>query len=149
MRRLLAIAAFFFILAGCTKDNPVESASSGSFQYMAYDTTGTPMVSGWMTINIQDSTHVTGEWHFNKLNNPLNIGPQTGEGNLIGLFDNGQLHINLNPDYIDNNVFLIGKIQAVTYSGTWNWSGYPGLINRGNFQATRQLMKLTTNRELF
>ena len=138
MRTLLTIVAFFFILIGCKKDNSVQSAHSGPFQYMAYDTIGTLVVSGWMTIDIQDSTHVTGEWHFNKVNNPQNIGPHTGEGNLVGGFYDGQLQINLNPNYVDNNVFLNGKIQANTYSGTWIWSGFPGLLNRGNFQATRE-----------
>jgi hypothetical protein len=136
MRRLLVIAAFF-ILIGCEKDYPVQSAPSEYFQYMAYDTIGTPVVGGWMTINIQDSTHVTGKWHFNKINNPLKIGPHTGEGNLIGGFDNGQLHINLNPNYIDNNVFLSGKIQTTNYSGIWVWSGFPGPLNKGTFIAKR------------
>jgi len=137
MRKLLAIAAFFLILIGCKEDNSVQPVSSGPFQYTAYDTIGTPIVSGWMTINIQDSTQVTGEWHFNKVNDPHNIGPHTGDGNFAGGFDNGRLYINLNPNYIDNNVILNGEFQTTTYSGTWIWSSFSGISNRGNFQAVR------------
>jgi hypothetical protein len=137
MRRLLAILALFSILAGCNKDNRVQSAPSRTFQYLAFDTIGSLIVNGWMTMNIQDSSHITGEWHFKKVGNPQNIGPQTGDGTLSGGFDNGQLRINLNPNYVDNNVLLQGQAQSTTYSGTWIWSGYPGLLNRGNFHEMR------------
>ena len=138
MQRLFAIIFFFTILIGCKKESSVQLSPSGTFQYLAFDTVGTLIVSGWMAISIQDSTHISGEWHFKKEGNPQNIGPQTGNGSLVGGFANGQLQINLNPNYVDNNVFLAGQMQATSYSGTWIWSGYPGLINRGNFQAIRR-----------
>jgi hypothetical protein len=131
------ILALFVLPIGCKEDNLIQSASSRTFRYMAYDTIGTLVVSGWMKIDIQDSTHVTGEWHFNKVNNPKDIGPHIGEGRLVGGFYDNRLHINLNPDWIDNNVYLNGQMQAISYNGTWIWSGYPGLLNRGSFQANR------------
>ena len=137
MRRLSIIFIVFSILIGCKKDDLVQSTPSGTFKYLAFDTIGTLIVSGWMTINIKDSTHITGEWHFNKIGNPQNIGHHTGDGSLVGGFDNGQLYINLNPNIVDDNVFLNGQLQITTYSGTWIWSGFPGLLNRGNFQAMR------------
>jgi hypothetical protein len=137
MRRLLVLLVLFSILTGCNKDNRVQSVPSRTFQYLAFDTIGSLIVNGWMTMSIQDSSHITGEWHFKKVGNPQNIGPQTGDGTLSGGFDNGQLRINLNPNYVDNNVVLQGQMQSTTYNGTWIWSGYPGLLNRGNFHAMR------------
>jgi hypothetical protein len=132
-----AILALFVILIGCKEDSLVQSSSSGTFKYMAYDTVGTLIVSGWMKIDIQDSTHVTRYWHFNKINNPRNIGTHTSEGKLVGGFENNQLHIDLNPDYRDNNVFLCGRMEDNIYKGTWTWCGFADPINRGSFQANR------------
>ncbi len=138
MKKIITVSLFALILIGCKKDQPVEPIPSGAFQYMAYDTTGTLVVDGWLTIRIQDSTHVEGEWHFTKSTSASSVGPQVGDGHLVGVFERGMLSINLNPEYIDNNVFLIGQYTTISYNGTWSWSGFPGVFNGGRFQTKRQ-----------
>ncbi len=109
----------------------------GSFQYKAFDSTGTLIVQGWMMLTIQDSTDVVGEWRFKKVGNPQHIGLHDGVGTLEGAFSNGGLHLNLNPTFADNNVVLSGELTDSGYSGSWMWVGFPGPLNHGSFQAIR------------
>ena len=139
-RTVSAVIGLSFILLlqiGCSKDKSVDPLPPAGFHYTAYDTAGTLVVDGWLTLIVRDSSHVNGEWHLARVNNGQNIGPQTGDGLLAGEFDHGTLLINLNPGYADNNVFLSGQFNAHIYSGSWNWSGFPGVLNRGTFQAVR------------
>ena len=115
-----------------------DISHSDDYSYTGYDSTGVVIVRGWLTLNLSDTTHVTGEWHFNEIDNPRGIGPQTGEGELTGGFNNEQLWINLNPDYRDNNVFLSGVLNEDEYNGTWVYSTFTGPTNQGIFKAKRQ-----------
>ena len=137
MRRAIAMCFFLPLLIGCTGEHSVGTTPPAAFQYHAYDTTGTLLVKGWCTIVIRDSSHVSGEWHFAKMIDRQNIGPQFGDGQLAGAFYQGALWINLNPGYVDNNVFLNGHFSEHAYSGSWSWSGFPGVLNRGSFQALK------------
>jgi hypothetical protein len=136
----LKIAAMVFLVPvlSCDKTNPTEATLSGTFQYRACDSTATLILQGWMTLVAQDSTHVWGKWHLVKVGNPQDIGPQSGDGDLIAAFDGGLFSVNLNPAWKDNNVFLTGEYAGKTYSGRWYWSGYPGILNYGTFQALKE-----------
>jgi hypothetical protein len=50
----------------------------------------------------------------------------------------GQLMIGLNPDYVDNNVTLVGEIENNIYSGSWFYSSFIGLTNYGFFEAKKE-----------
>lgn len=140
MRSWLFVIIFMTAAIGCKKENNVvpPAVPSGSFQYTAYDTTGTLLVNGRCNIYITDSAHVSGDWHFRLMNNSQSTGPQYGDGELAGSFNGGLLWMNLNPKYMDNNVFLSGLYTTNKYSGTWTWSGFPGILNRGSFQAVKE-----------
>src|SRR5437879_3780114 len=99
-------------LIGCKKNSTVEPPASKAFEYNAYDTTGVLVASGWFTMDFFDSAHVAGEWHLAAVHNPHNIGPQSGSGHLNGGFFQGSLLVNLNPDYVDNNVVLSGQFNG-------------------------------------
>jgi hypothetical protein len=60
-----------------------------------------------------------------------------GSGNLVGHFEGDKIGLNLNPDYIDNNVLLAGTIYYWGISGAWNYIGFPGVLNQGTFRAVR------------
>jgi hypothetical protein len=143
----LILAIAFVGFAGCSKTHPAESnplvsncvvsIPDGAYQYKAYDSTGALVVQGWFGLIMHDSTQVSGEWHFTKIDSASNIGPHFGDGNLVGDFTHKILSLNLNPDYIDNNVFLQGSIAGDTISGKWFWDGFPGVLNQGNFLAIK------------
>ncbi|MCH7612087.1 MAG: hypothetical protein IIB95_12420 [Candidatus Marinimicrobia bacterium] len=118
-------------------DTSVGPIPTGAYQYKSYDTTGVAIVKGWLTLNYEDSLHITGEWHLEKIGNPQNIGPQVGSGNLIGGIDQGRVWVELNPQYADNNLQLIGIIEDGYYEGEWIWLSIVGITNRGSFEAVR------------
>ena len=128
---LLFAGSFFF---GCSGSSPV--GPRGSYQYASFDTTGSLLVQGWMTIEVQGAT-VTGEWHFEKVSGGDRIGPQVGDGELIGNLDQGSLFISLNPNWVDNNIFLSGTFADGRFTGEWTYSSLIGLTNRGVFEAVK------------
>jgi len=136
MRFWLVVIIFMTAFSACKKETIVApTVPLKSFQYTAYDSSGVPLVSGTFNLYITDSSNVGGDWHFRKVGNSQNTGPQYGDGELAGGFSHGLLAINLNPKYVDNNVFLSGQYSATKYSGTWSYTGFPGVLNRGSFQA--------------
>jgi hypothetical protein len=132
--RFAPFAILALVMSFC--DQPT-SPPAGSFRYTSYDSTGIAIVNGWFTMNFKDST-IAGEWHFKPINNPQNIGPQTGDGNLVGGIRNGEIWIELNPQFRDNNLSLIGTLQGDRYSGQWAWISFIGITNQGTFEAIRK-----------
>jgi hypothetical protein len=133
---LYILIAVTLLLMNCNQ--PTESIPMGAFQYTSYDSSGTPLVTGWFTMNFSDSVTISGEWHFKPIGSPKNIGPQTGDGNLIGGIENGRVWVELNPQFKDNNLQLSGTLQGDRYSGRWMWISYIGITNAGSFEAVKK-----------
>lgn len=124
----------------CEKKNKILGPDDlpGKYTYTAYDSTNkTMVVRGWFKIIIYDSTKINGEWHFQKIGNPQNIGPQVGDGQLIGEILKEHIWMELNPQFRDNNVSLIGELVRQKIKGKWQYSGFPGIINWGYFEAVK------------
>ena len=115
----------------------VPSSALGRFTYQAYDSLGVRVAKGWLEIDRQDSSSLSGTWHIEAFGTPSRIGPQIGDGALSGLFAGGRLMVHLNPDYVDNNVDLDGTHNGGIFEGIWTYSGFPGVINSGRFIAVR------------
>ena len=109
----------------------------GRYTYSAFDSTGIKIVTGWMKIVFDDSVNVSGNWKFEKIGNPENIGPQVGSGTILGWYNEPQISINLNPNWADNNVFLNGEYCEDKIEGEWMYTGFPGVINKGQFKAVK------------
>ena len=143
MRKLISniFIIIIIILVSC-KNNDVKGivnpVFSGTYLYSSFDTTGTPIVKGWFTMSFQDSTKIKGEWYFEKIGDPKNIGPQVGSGELEGGVNEGRIWIELQPKYRDNNLQLDGKIQNNYYSGKWQWISFIGPTNYGTFVAFKK-----------
>jgi hypothetical protein len=137
-RTLVIILSFTIIILVCCdllSNNDEDCIPSGAYSYIAYDSLETIIVTGWFTMEFQDSTTIEGEWHFKKIGNPENIGPQVGDGELFGQKDDSIIYIDLNPQYRDNNVLLVGEISVDEYTGEWIWSTIIGVTNKGSFRA--------------
>jgi len=122
-----------------TCDYSVDESSvypSKSYHYKSYNSEGEKVVEGWFVFDEDSTDYISGEWHFDLVGNPDDIGPQVGEGELFGGYENDTtLWIELNPEYRDNNLQLVGKIEGNTYSGKWYWISYPGVTGQGTFIA--------------
>jgi hypothetical protein len=134
---VVLIVTLLFVIPSCS-ETTIESLPKGAFEYTSYDSLGTVIAKGWLLFDCNDSTYVKGEWRINKVGNPQRIGPQIGDGNLVGSFIEDKLHIELNPDFADNNLGLIGDLEENEYSGKWIYSSFIGITNWGRFEALRK-----------
>lgn len=139
MRKMFFISLIItgFVISSCS-ENVTEYDSSEKYLYKSYDTTGAKIVEGWLTINYLDNMEITGRWDLGKVGNPENIGPQVGNGNLIGGLNSNKTWIELNPEYRDNNLQLLGTIQQGKFFGEWQYLSYSGVTNYGTFEAIKQ-----------
>lgn len=110
----------------------------GAYSYTAFNTDNAAVVSGWFTIETTDSTAVQGEWHFQALGDTQHLGPQIGDGVLTGTLDDDVLSVNLNPDWVDNNVVLNGTRLGNRIDGTWMWTTFAGPWTGGTFNAIKK-----------
>jgi hypothetical protein len=137
----IAIVAAALFLCRCEDQGSgtgVGPVPSGAYRYTSYDTNGVPVVRGWITLVYQDSPLITGEWRLDKIGDPQGIGPQIGSGRLVGSFQNGKLVIELNPQFRDNNLQLVGEFNNGEYKGEWFWISFIGITNRGTFRALQE-----------
>lgn len=137
---LLIPVILLSIFYSCDKDDAINGIKipAGAYAYTGYDSTGVKIVKGWIKIVFDDRPPVSGEWELDKIGDPQNIGPQVGSGNIIGSLVDNLLQMNLNPQFVDNNVFLTCPYDERKLAGKWNYSGFPGIINYGNFVAERK-----------
>ncbi|MEJ2635368.1 MAG: hypothetical protein P8184_08760 [Calditrichia bacterium] len=139
MKTIPAILMLLFtgsLLFNCsTSQEPL--LSSETYNYAAWDDANRRIVTGWFRLHFTDSARVTGNWHFQKTANAQNSGPQSGEGRLEGRVQDGTISINLNPDYVDNNVFLIGSYTRFRITGKWQYVSFIGVTSEGDFKAVR------------
>ena len=143
--KTVSIYLLFFILGfyiwNCSGAKSVQQSEPfplGEYQYAGFDKKGDKIVEGRLVITSREGDRIKGEWQLSKIGNPERIGPQTGTGECIGLIQGDSLFINLNPNMVDNNVNLKGKIKDGRYSGTWSHNGYAPRINEGTFEAVKK-----------
>ncbi len=87
---------------------------------------------------VSDSTTVSGEWHFAPIGSPQKIGPQTGDGKLVGGMNGEKVWIELNSGVRNNNLQLNGTSAQSRIDGQWTWISYDGIANQGMFHAVRK-----------
>ena len=127
-------------LLSCSDDDCLTCTDNlnGTYSYTSYDSTGTAIVDGEFSIEIIDTIKFKGIWSFEKIANPENIGPQVGNGNLVGELIKDNIWIELNPGNADNNLHLIGNESEGKIEGEWMWISFIGITNKGKFEAERK-----------
>ena len=108
-----------------------------SYSYSGYNSKGQLVVVGSMTLAVTDSQTVSGTWALQCVVPGENVGPQTGSGTLLGSIRGARVTVNLNPQWVDNNVFLSGSFDKDRFSGTWMWSTLVGSTAEGKFEALK------------
>lgn len=137
---LMILSLLFFNLFSCEKGElsfDFAPGPPGSFSYFSYDSLGALVVSGWLEFEMSDSVRIEGSWKLDKLVNRDDLGPQVGEGKLIGEIENSSIWIQLNPQFRDHNIGLIGIISNNRIKGKWFWASLPGVTNWGTFTAVK------------
>ncbi len=84
---------------------------------------------------------VAGTWELAAEGVVAEIGPQTGTGQLEGEFHpDGTIRLALNPGMFDNNVNLAGTLDPSgrSFSGSWEYSNFTGVVTGGSFDAEKR-----------
>ncbi|HTY09547.1 MAG TPA: hypothetical protein VMF88_00620 [Bacteroidota bacterium] len=136
------VLVFFLLMmalcdCGCNRPSS-DSVPPGAYAYTSYDTGGTVLVRGWLKFAVADSTSLSGEWHFAPVGTPERIGPQTGDGNLVGGVNGEKIWIELNPKVRNNNLQLNGTLAKGRLAGQWTWISNDGMANQGTFSAEQK-----------
>ncbi|MCF7822986.1 MAG: hypothetical protein K9N35_02345 [Candidatus Marinimicrobia bacterium] len=129
----LFVGVLLLLIAGCEK----EAELGNTYHYKAYDELGLQIVEGTFSIEYGDSTNISGPWNFEAIGNPEGIGEQVGNGVFLGTVTGDTFAVDLNPEYVDNNVNLYGMITGDLITGEWSFSGIMGVINQGSFTAQK------------
>ena len=127
------------IFIGCRQasETVVFDVPPGSYAYFGYDTSSTLVAKGWFMFEYEDSEHIKGKWELRKMGNLENIGPQDGGGQLVSIVSDTLVSMNLQPNFADNNIILIGKIDNKYIYGKWQWITFSGITNWGNFNSQK------------
>ena len=140
---LFVMFALAFTVNACSDGgDPVASlpplgSSPSSYSYNGYNSKGLLVVVGSITLVVTDSQVVSGTWTLECIAQGEKVGPQTGSGTLTGSFQNSRVAVNLNPGWVDNNVFLSGTFDKDRFIGSWMWSTFAGPTSEGRFEALR------------
>ena len=145
-RNVLVGALFTLCLPGCNELFPSEGGEDssgkvplpGQYSFSAYSEEGTLLVSGRIAIALEDTSRITGTWTLRAEVPDPQVGPMVGDGTLEGYVDGEMIHMNMNPGWADNNVFLLGKKAGSRLTGTWEHVGFAGVIATGSFAALRE-----------
>ncbi|MDH3253001.1 MAG: hypothetical protein OEM41_09435 [Ignavibacteria bacterium] len=142
----LVLGALFTLFSwGCTDlftgagagDSDEVVPLSGTYSYSGYDEKGTLIVTGHITIAVDDSSRITGTWQLKAATPEPPVGPMVGDGTLVGGIEGETIYMDLNPGWADNNVLLLGKRSGRRIIGKWEYVGFPGVIATGSFVAVR------------
>ena len=62
----ITILFILTLIYSCQKENSlIDPYPSGKFSYQSYDSLGSLIVDGWLTIEMVDTTRLKGDWYFN------------------------------------------------------------------------------------
>jgi hypothetical protein len=112
----------------------------GDFSYTAFDDEGTRVLDGTLRLEVRSNGSLSGSWEIKRVagTDPETVvGPQVGEGELVGSIEEGQLIVNLNPGFADNNVGLVGVVEDQAIMGTWSYVTFAGPTAGGDFTAEK------------
>jgi len=139
MKGIVVVTCIIFtIFLSCNEDTSLTGpVSSGRYEYTAYDSSGDLVVTGWIFLDTDNPSKIEGLWNLKAFGSADNIGPQTGSGELQGKLEHDKISINLNPEFIDNNVCLVGSVEGKSFIGLWQWISYSGVTNEGAFTASK------------
>jgi len=102
---------------------------------------GADAVSGRVTLATHADSSVSGSWELSRVpgsDTTLLVGPQIGTGTLDGAVAAGTVSLNLNPTWVDNNVFLtVHSVTPGALTGTWWHSTIVGPVASGSVTLLR------------
>jgi hypothetical protein len=124
------------VVAACSDGPASPDLEQEQFSYVAYDLEGTAILEGEVELHNTDSDTVTGSWEIDWVegaDRTQTVGPQIGQGTLLGRRSDAEIIIDLNPGNADFNVVLFGDWTGRRISGRWEFTGIAGPMYQGTF----------------
>lgn len=114
-----------------------------TYDYKGFDTNGVVRVSGVITLRLDDTVKIRGDWRLQVLHSDKlkDYGPQDGSGKISGQVREEGIFVNLNPGQIQNNIYLEGQVTSTNnyaIKGKWGYYAFVGKVNGGNFEMVRK-----------
>jgi hypothetical protein len=131
MKSIWLILCLLFACSCEDKEN-----SNNIYEYTAYFARNLVVcASGAIEMTIATDSTITGSWDISPADgfSEKDIGPQIGTGKLEGNIKAGKIFINLNPEWIDNNILLNADYSKDQFAGSWVWSTFIGPTSSGSF----------------
>ena len=128
---VLVLFGISVLLLSCSSGEMTGKTELGNYFYRSYDIVGNLIGEGSLYIVKTDSGTVEGNWSIRNVHNCFTCGTQFGGGYLMGEIKK------LNPDNPENYTELVGKLEADTISGDWQWFRLILASNRGTFEAAK------------
>ena len=136
----------FLAVAGLACSDATGPAElNGIYGYTAMDDAGTVLLLGQLDLTFHDDSTVTGSWIIGwaqDADQSTEVGPQVGEGTLLGLLAADGVVLDLNPNVADANVFLSGAFDLESLPpglvGEWTYSTLIGPVAAGRFTAANR-----------
>lgn len=110
------------------------------YDWTSYDLDGLPVAAGILNMAFIETTQFGGTYDIQPVNNPQQIGPQTGTGYFEGRWTGAEFAIDLGQNSRDNTVEFLGSFSPSrdTLSGVWVFISIAGPTNDGTFEAVRR-----------
>lgn len=113
------------------------------YDYKGFDTNGTLWVSGVITLRLDETVQIKGDWRLQIIpRDKLKlIGPQDGAGKIFGQLRGDIIFLNLNPGQLHNNIYLEGSgtgVNNAEIKGKWGHYGFEGKVIEGRFEMVRR-----------
>jgi len=134
---ILVLLGISILLLSCSSGEMAGTSELGNYSYRSYDIVGNLIGEGSLYIVKTDSETVEGNWSIRNVHNCFTCGTQFGGGYLMGEIKKDSIFINLNPDNPEDYTELVGKLEADTISGDWQWFRLITASNRGTFEAAK------------
>ena len=114
-----------------------DLSAAGRYYYFAYDDAERLVLQGTIRIQQHDDTSFAGTWAIAwapGADTTAVVGPQVGTGDFVGRIWDGELSVDLNPFWVDNNVYLmVERRTPFGFSGRWIYVTIAGPWTEGRF----------------
>ncbi|MEJ2052008.1 MAG: hypothetical protein P8Y60_19620 [Calditrichota bacterium] len=88
----------FLILIGTLSlycSSSTDALGNNQYNYTAFDSSGHPVVIGWIKYEISDSNRVSGSWHLTKIYSLAKTTHTAGNGKLQGITKDNEIYLDL------------------------------------------------------
>jgi hypothetical protein len=133
---------FLFIITFIYSSREVTTLADGSvipdgaYLYEAYNKSGKMIVYGLFELN-KESDKISGNWNFKEVKKNSAPSIFIGIGSLQASKNGEKFLINLNPNFIDNNIILTCNMNGDVITGAWAYDGWAPNLTSGTFRAEK------------